>query len=139
VEIAGNPIMHPQELEAEVPMSASDNSIYPRANRPSSSSDNTAYVSPISPGSSQGKPPEMREAGGGLPSSEEEELISPTSPNWQTMPNITVSSPTDTRMTWSSQTPVERQGSAFTRGTPNRLSLTNLNSGAGCRLVLGSE
>jgi uncharacterized membrane protein YgcG len=113
VEIAGNPIMHPQELEAEVPMSAYDNSIYPRVNGPSSSSDNTAYVSSMSQGSSQGKPPEIREAGRGLPSEEEEELISPTSPNQQTVPNITVSSPTDTHMTWSPQTPVKRQGSAF--------------------------
>jgi hypothetical protein len=113
VEIAGNPIMHPQELEAEVPMSAYDNPIYHRANGPSSSSDNTAYISSMSQGSSQGKPPEMREAGRGLPSSEEEELISPTSPNRQTMPNITVSSPTDTYMTWSPQTPVQHQGSGF--------------------------
>lgn len=113
VEIAGNPIMHPQELEAEVPMSAYDNPIYHRVNGPSSSSDNNAYVSSVSQGSSQGKPPERSEAGRGLASSDEEELISPTSPNQHTMPNITVSSPADTHMTWSPQTPVQRQGSGF--------------------------
>jgi len=98
VEIAGNPIMHPQELEAEVPIPAYDNPIYHRTNGPSSSSENTAYVSSMSQGSSQAKPPEMREARRGLPSSEEEDLISPSLPNQQTMPNIAVSSPTDTHM-----------------------------------------
>jgi hypothetical protein len=44
VEIAENPIMHPRELEAEVPMSVYDNPIYHRANGPSSSSENTAYA-----------------------------------------------------------------------------------------------
>jgi hypothetical protein len=44
VEIAGNPIMHPRGLEAEVPMSAYDNPIYHRANGSSSSSENTAYA-----------------------------------------------------------------------------------------------
>lgn len=110
VEIAGKPIMHPQELEAEVPISAYDNPIYHKVNGPSSSSENTAYISSMSQGSSQGKPPEMREAGRSLPSSEEEELISPTSPSQQTVPNITVSSPTDTHRTWSPQTPVQHQG-----------------------------
>lgn len=113
VEIAGNPIMHPQELEAEVPIAARDNPIYHRVNGPSSSSDNTRstdFVSSIS--SSQGKPPEMREAARGLPSSEEE-LISPTSPSHRNMPNITVSSPTDMYMTWSPQMPVNQQESSF--------------------------
>ncbi len=109
VEIAGNPIMHPQELEAEVPISAYDNPIYHGDNGLSSSDDNTAYVSSMSQGSSQGRAPEMREAGRGL--SSKDELISPSSPNAQTMPNITVSSPTDTHMTWSPQTPVQHHGS----------------------------
>jgi hypothetical protein len=55
----------------------------------------------------------MREAGRGLLSSEEEELMNPSSPNQQTMPNITVSSPTDTHMAWSPQTPVQQQGQGF--------------------------
>jgi len=113
VEIAGNPIMHPQELEADVPMSAYDNPIYHRVSGPSSSSNNTTNISSMSQGSPQGKPPEIGEVGKGLPSSEGEELISPTSPNQQTVPKITVSSPADTHMTWSPQTPVQHQGDNF--------------------------
>jgi hypothetical protein len=79
VEIAGNPIMHPQELEADVPMSAYDNPIYHRVSGPSSSSNNTTNISSMSQGSPQGKPPEIGEVGKGLPSSEGEELISPKS------------------------------------------------------------
>jgi hypothetical protein len=123
VEIAGNPIMHPQELEAEVPMSAIANQIDNRVSGPSSSSGKTTDVSSLSQ-APEGGVVELHPNGkrgvngrGFLPSSEEEALVSPASPTADTstslrmrrsgeMPNITVGSPTETTSTWTPRTPI---------------------------------
>jgi len=124
VEIGGNPIMHPQELEAEVPMLPTQNAIDRRVNGPSTSSGETTDVSSMSKDSS----PRDRAAelsGTGVRSTNgpdripEEDIVSPNSPTVPRMfgrggqgPDITVTSPAETNATWSPRTPVQH-GSRF--------------------------
>lgn len=131
VEIQGNPIMHPQELEAEVPLREGDTPSE-RVNGPSDSSRDTG-VSSLSPIRENQKTP-MAELGvqeRGLGESggrgEEEHIVSPTTPTayrdsaWGTMmgrtrpdvrDSVAVSSPSEAA--WSPSTPVQRNG---TRGS----------------------
>jgi hypothetical protein len=108
VEIAGNPIMHPQELEAEVPM-AYQSPRYHRFNDLSDSSEGTTQVSSMiqSPEGQTTKPHNSGRRVVDIPNSDSDELVSPTSAGRGTMPNITVTSPADTHATWSPQTPVQ--------------------------------
>lgn len=117
VEIAGNPIMHPQELEAEVPLGAYNNARYQRFNGPSTSSEGTTNVSSLTQ-SPEGETSELQGAGrrgvrGRGGTSSEDELVSPTSPSGGTMPNIMVTSPADTNATWSPQTPIHHTNRRF--------------------------
>jgi len=125
--------MHPQELEAEVPLMAGDRHI-DRVNGPSDSSreTETTAVSSLSPIHENQRTP-MAELGvqdrglGERGTVEEEHIVSPTTPSatrdspWGTMMGRTrgdardstaVSSPSE--MTWSPDTPVQRHG---TRGS----------------------
>ena len=134
VEIQGNPIMHPQELEADVPMPpgavAGD-----RVNGPSDSSRGTADtgVSSMSPISENPAKTPMAELGAqerglgyGTTSMGErvdhDHVVSPNSPTipqgsmmGREQPQITVSSPTVSEATWTPTTPVNRRtsGSRF--------------------------
>ncbi|KAG0648740.1 hypothetical protein D0Z07_4746 [Hyphodiscus hymeniophilus] len=128
VEIQGNPIMHPQELEAEVPM-AEGRVSSERVNGPSDSSRETA-VSSLSPVTEERKTPmaelgaqqrglgEPRDLGQGN-GEQEQHVVSPTTPTrWSTMlggtraNSPTVSDPSEA--TWTPSTPVQRTG---TRGS----------------------
>jgi len=130
VEIQGNPIMRPQELEADVPMPAgavaSD-----RVNGPSDSSRGTADtgVSSMSPVSEYPAKTPMAELGAqerglgyGTTSMGErvdhEHVVSPNSPTipqgslmGRENPQITVSSPTISEATWTPTTPVQNRSS----------------------------
>jgi len=127
VEIQGNPIMHPQELEADVPIPpgaiSSD-----RVNGPSDSSRETADtgVSSMSPISEHPAKTPMAELGAqerglgyGTTSMGErvshEHVVSPNSPTipegsmmGKENPQITVSSPTISEATWTPTTPVNK-------------------------------
>lgn len=117
VEIQGNPIMHPQELEAEVPMAAGAMHSE-RVNGPSDSSKGTG-VSSMSPIQERTTPfAELDAEAGGLDSRREEEHI--VSPSSDTMPSImergrpgTSGSPTISEATWTPSTPVQRRDSRF--------------------------
>jgi Eukaryotic aspartyl protease len=102
VEIAGNPIMHPQELEADVPMAAYANHIYHRSN---DSSEDTTVVSSVSqsPEGNAANVHGSRRAprNGSESDSAEGTMVSPRSPTQRGMRNITLSSPTDTHATWT--------------------------------------
>ena len=125
-EIQGNPIMHPQELEAEVPIAGGDRQAE-RVNGPSDSSRETG-VSSLSPVREERSTP-MAELGFGERGlgqgrrEEEEHVVSPTTPTmdsgWGRMMgrsrvagSPTVSSPSEA--TWTPSTPVQRMG---TRGS----------------------
>ena len=127
VEIQGNPIMHPQELEAEVPL-MQGNSPARRVSGPSDSSRETGGtgVSSLSPVIEHGHTPlaELgqgeRGSGNGQRGINEDDIVSPNSdgvpPNTMMgrgRPDITVSSPTVSEATWSPSTPVHRRGSRF--------------------------
>ncbi len=135
IEIQGNPIMHPQELEAEVPMMAGERH-GERVSGPSDSSKGTG-VSAMSPIREQRTP--MAELGaeeGGLGSGERYGAQQETrggidgergidegnivSPNSDTMPGIMgrgrpvrAGSPTVSEGTWTPSSPVQRMGSRF--------------------------
>ncbi|TVY60741.1 Candidapepsin-8 [Lachnellula suecica] len=123
VEIQGNPIMHPQELEAEVPI-LPNNRQAERVNGPSDSSNDTG-VSSMSPIAENGRTP-MAELGvqeRGLGEGRDEDDDHIVSPNSDTMPSmmerargapdIRISSPSVSEATWSPNSPVERRGSRF--------------------------
>jgi hypothetical protein len=133
VEIQGNPIMHPQELEAEVPLTQG-NERSERVNGPSDSSRETG-VSSLSPIRENQKTPmaelgvNERGLGAGAGADREEHIVSPATPTaprnsmfmssmmGKARPNITVDSPTvssPSEATWSPSTPVQRNG---TRGS----------------------
>ncbi|KAL3424175.1 eukaryotic aspartyl protease [Phlyctema vagabunda] len=79
VEIGGNPVMHPQELEAEVPLFPG-NAASPPLNGPSDSS-NTTGVSSMSPIGEEQRLAEL--SGGGMRNLErgnDFEVVSPTTP-----------------------------------------------------------
>ena len=128
VEIQGNPIMHPQELEAEVPL-AQGQDASERANGPSDSSRETG-VSAMSPilerptplaelgaderGLGEGAGHDRQDGGGG-----EEHIVSPNSDSargdsmmQRGRPNIVVDSPVS-EATWTPTTPVQRRNSRF--------------------------
>lgn len=129
VEIQGNPIMHPQELEAEVPM-APGNHESERVSGPSDSSRGTAgtNVSSLSPVVENARTP-MAEMGAGerglgegydygRSREEDDHLVSPNTDTLPSMmergrgnPDIRVSSPSISD--WSPNTPVDRRGSRF--------------------------
>jgi Eukaryotic aspartyl protease len=112
VEIAGNPIMHPQELEAEVPVAAIVKQIKNLIRRPSSSSERTTEASSLSQ-TPEGRVAEPDANRGqdvhdhGLPSiSKREDWINPTPPTadrststiirkGSSMLNTAVNSPTE--------------------------------------------
>jgi len=129
IEIQGNPIMHPQELEAEVPMMTGER-YGDRANGPSDSS-RGAGISAMSPIREQRTP--MAELGveeGGLGSGAayqnagvgerglgEDHIVSPGS---DMMPGIMgrgrpvrADSPTVSEGNWTPSSPVQRKGSRF--------------------------
>lgn len=135
VEIQGNPIMHPQELEAEVPMVAGTREAE-RVNGPSDSSRETG-VSSLSPITERGerKTPmaelgaQERGLGYGTTSMGErvnhEHVVSPSSP---TIPSNSMmgrqredvssggrESPTISEATWTPTTPVQRRGTSGSR------------------------
>jgi hypothetical protein len=126
-EIQGNPIMHPQELEAEVPM-LEGRERGEWVNGPSDSSRETdgTGVSSLSPIQERKTPmAELGEGERGLGENGgrgEENVVSPRTPTaidsmmGRARPNITVSSPTvssPSEAAWSPSTPVQRTG---TRG-----------------------
>ena len=124
VEIQGNPIMYPQELEADVPMMQGNNA-GESVSGPSDSSRETG-VSSLSPVHEHRKTPmaELGEHERGLGESGEEHIVSPATPtgtmfgdSMMARPDIRVSSPTvgsPSEATWSPSTPVQRTG---TRGS----------------------
>lgn len=132
VEIQGNPIMHPQELEAEVPL-VEGNTPSDRVNGPSDGSRDTG-VSSLSPIREHQKTPMAElgahERGLGEGAGHEDHIVSPATPTAtrdsifgemmrSSRPNITVSSPTvssPSEATWSPSTPVQRTGTG-TRGS----------------------
>lgn len=125
VEIAGNPIMHPQELEAEVPgamLARYHNQAHDMSGRDSGEDTGVSSVSQSPEGVT--RPSELHSAGrrptNGRENephhSAEEELVSPVqtySPGHRHrggaggVPDITVSSPADSHATWSPKTPVQ--------------------------------
>ena len=119
--------MHPQELEADVPMMAGTTAS-DRINGPSDSSRETG-VSSLSPIREHGKTPmaELGENERGLGGSAEEHVVSPATPTGTTFgdsimgrarPDIRVSSPTvssPSEATWSPSTPVQRTGTSGSR------------------------
>jgi hypothetical protein len=128
VEIQGNPIMYPQELEAEVPL-AQGQDASERVNGPSDSSRETG-VSAMSPiierptplaelgaderGLGEGTRRDRQDGGGG-----EEQIVSPNSDSargdsmmQRGRPNIVVDSPVS-EATWTPTTPVQRRNSRF--------------------------
>lgn len=124
-EIGGNPIMHPQELEAEVPTLAKPHPLDQRVNGVSDSSGDRTDVSSLSQ-SPRAVSAAMRASGmqpmtdpspeDSTGSSPEQYVVSPTSPTLSShgmmgreRPEITVSSPADTSATWSPNTPVHHQ------------------------------
>lgn len=128
VEIAGNPIMHPQELEAEVPIVASGQFDHNYNNGLSDSSGQRTDVSAMisSESSPHNRPAELQAAGrrptngpetrpDDFPEPETPSEVSPTSPVMQRgrgeMPNIVVSSPVVSNPTLSPRSPVH--GSRF--------------------------
>lgn len=115
VEIAGNPIMHPQELPADVPVAEMHSPTTNRGlNGPSDSSKGTTNLSSISP---ESMPAELygggtRALNGSSSSSRDSEsdLISPSTPMiGRGRPDVMVTSPGDTisDATWSPRTPVQ--------------------------------
>ena len=127
VEIQGNPIMHPQELEAEVPM-AGGRTPSSRVSGPSDSSKGTG-VSSMSPIAEQRTPmAELDEHDRGLGEEQdrgvdEEHIVSPnsdSSPTQRTQGmmgrregNVSVSSRSASENTWTPTTPVKRRNSRF--------------------------
>lgn len=136
VEIQGNPIMHPQELEADVPLREGDTPSE-RVNGPSDSSRETGTtgVSSLSPIREHRKTPMaelgVQERGLGESGSggQEEHIVSPATPTanmdgvWGNMmgrtrgdvrDSVAITSPSEA--TWSPSTPVQRnetRGSRF--------------------------
>jgi hypothetical protein len=127
VEIQGNPIMHPQELEADVPMMEGSNTSE-RVSGPSDSSRETG-VSSLSPIQEHRKTPmaELGENERGLGESPEENIVSPATPTGTMFgdsmmgragPDIRVSSPTvscPNEATWRPSTLVQRTGTKGSR------------------------
>jgi hypothetical protein len=129
VEIQGNPIMHPQELEAEVPL-MEGRTHAGRVNGRSDSSRETG-VSSLSPIEGHQKTPMaelgIQERGLGEGNGEEEHIVSPNTPTrdggWGNMmgrsrPDITVSSPTvsnPSESIWAPSSPVQRTGTRSSR------------------------
>jgi len=123
VEIAGNPIMHPQELEADVPMLPTQNIIDQRVSGPSQSSGETSEttaVSSLSKDSSPRSPMAELHGTGRRPFNGPatrgmagDDIVSPQTPTAPTGfhrggPEIVVSSPADSNGsngTWSPRTP----------------------------------
>jgi hypothetical protein len=118
-EIAGNPIMHPQELEAEVPMLSGNRAISQRVSGPSTSSGNTTGVSSLGKDTPpQGDLVELHGTGrrpmnGPMGQSGTiDNVVSPTSPTVPSMmqrnqnPDIVVSSPSETSTMWTPSTPI---------------------------------
>jgi hypothetical protein len=129
VEIQGNPIMHPQELEAEVPMVQGSRES-DRVSGPSDSSRGTGgtNVSSLSPVAENARTP-MAELGAGerglgegydygRARDEDDHLVSPNTDTLPSImergrgnPDIRISSPSVSE--WSPSTPVDRRGSRF--------------------------
>lgn len=128
IEIQGNPIMHPQELEADVPI-LQGSGRGQKMNGPSDSRETgTSGVSALSPIREKKTPmAELGENERGLGESAgggEEHVVSPTTPTamdsmmGRARPNITVdslavSSPSEA--TWSPSTPVQRTRTSGSR------------------------
>jgi hypothetical protein len=143
VEIMGNPIMHPQELEAEVPM-APGHEQSERVNGPSDATEdsNVSSLSPVVEKTTPMAELGAQERGLGygttsmgervLGQREEEHMVSPNSPTWpinsmmgRARPDINVTSPTvssPSEATWSPSSPVQRKE---TSGSRFRESLEN--------------
>ncbi|KAI9737625.1 MAG: hypothetical protein M1818_005629 [Claussenomyces sp. TS43310] len=124
-EIGGNPIMHPQEMEADVPMTAISHPIDSRVNGVSDSSGKQTNVSSLSQ-SPRAVAAAMQESGmnpvtepspeDSAGSSPQQYVVSPTSPTAPAesvmsrgQPEIASSSPTDSRANWSPDTPAHHQ------------------------------
>ena len=133
VEIQGNPIMHPQELEAEVPIPPGMNET-DRVNGVSDSSRATEStgVSSMSPITEHpGKTPmaelgaQERGLGYGTSMGEREDhdhLVSPNSPTipansmmGRARPDVRASSPTISEATWDPNSPVQRRATGSSR------------------------